>query len=129
MVEYGKKQEINSQRCYLHYGASVPPPPPTLALCPSPASYCTRSFHSYPLVREGNFTKIIFPLLVQYVSVLRVLSGLSWPIFDCHLKKQQLFFFQPFLLPQVLIQIPSKDRVQDLLETLRNQQKDENYSV
>lgn len=91
MVEYRKKQEINSQRCYLHFGASVPPPPPMLALCPLPASYCTSSFPSYTLAKEGNFTKIIFPLLVQYASVLRVLSGLPWPIFGCHLKMQQFF--------------------------------------
>lgn len=98
---------------------------------PLPASYFTSSFPCYPLVKEGKFTKIIFPLLVHYVTVLRVLSGLPQPRFGCHLQTQ--LFFQPFLLSQESILIPSNDRVWEKhifpMETLRKQQKDENYSV
>lgn len=91
VVGYRKKQEINSQKCYLCFSASVWPPPPTLALCPLPASYFTSSLPCYPVVKEGKFTMIIFPLLVHYVSVLKAVSGLPWPRFGCHLKTQQFF--------------------------------------
>lgn len=101
VVEYRKKQEINSQKCYLCFSASIWPPPPTLALCPSPASYFTGFFPSYPLLKEGKFSKIIFPLLVHYVSVLRVLSGLPWPRFGCHLKTQQFFLSAFFASPSI----------------------------
>lgn len=91
VVEYRKKQEINSQKFYLCFSASVWPPPPTLALCPSPPFYFTSSFPCYPLVKEAKFTKIVFPLVVHYVTVLGVLSGLPWPRLGCHPKPQKFF--------------------------------------
>lgn len=130
VVEYRKKRKINSQNAIfasvLLFGLLLPDLLSSLA-----ASYFTSSFPCHPLVKEGKFTKIIFPLLVHYVTVLRVLSGLPRPRFGCHLKTQQ--FFQPFLLSQVSILIPSNDRVWEKpifpMETLRKQQKDENCSV
>lgn len=104
--------------------------------CSTSSSHaCSLSLTSFPpyqlfsqLQDEGNPTKINFPLLMQHSSFFRVLSGLPWPILAT-LWESSNSFLQFFLLPWVPIQISTNDRVWDLWETLRNQQKDENYRV
>lgn len=104
--------------------------------CSTSSSHaCSLSLASFPpyqlvsqLQKEGNHTKIIFSLLMQYSSFFRVSSGLPYPILAAT-RESSNSFLQFFLLPWVPIQISTNDRVWDLWETLRNQQKDENYSV
>lgn len=80
MVEDRKKQDINSQRCYLYFVASVPPPRPMLVLCPSPVSHHTSSFPSYKMKETlPRSTFLCWCSTALSLEYCLVYPGLFWP--------------------------------------------------